>query len=79
MTTKVGTGYYSAPEIESTFYDSKVDAWSMGVILLHMCTGRPTTTHTHEFVRYFKSKNQDKNIELNEKYKVYEYLLNSLV
>lgn len=39
MTTSIGTPYYTAPEVRSSIgtYNSKVDMYSLGIILFEMC------------------------------------------
>jgi eukaryotic translation initiation factor 2-alpha kinase 4 len=39
MGTEAGTPYYAAPEIDSGDYDSKVDVFSLGVILYELLLG----------------------------------------
>jgi len=40
MTTMSGSPYYIAPEVFLQKYDSKIDVWSMGVVLYIMLSGK---------------------------------------
>ena len=53
----IGTCYYMAPEVITGEYDTKVDVWSLGVILYIMLCGSPPFTGSSDDEIFAKIKN----------------------
>ncbi|CDW83851.1 protein kinase domain containing protein [Stylonychia lemnae] len=82
-TNDAGTGPYKAPEVGNSGYDKSIDVWSLGVIIMFMCTGNPKyfnpMTNKEECLSYYKLVNQQSDIKLPEKYKALEGILNNIL
>ncbi|KAL7721284.1 Interferon-induced [Entamoeba marina] len=63
--TYVGTPGYTAPEVETGDYGTKIDIYSLGVILLEMCLSSVTRT---EFIVALESLKKGKVVDVVDKY-----------
>lgn len=66
MNSYVGTGIYRAPEINTKKYDSKIDIYSLGIIMIELFINPKTESEKIFLISKFK---KSKNLNLLEKIK----------
>ena len=66
MSNDIGTNFYNAPEIDSGFYNEKIDIYSCGKILVELLITTETNYEKHKIIKDIMY-NIDNNFS-NEKY-----------
>jgi serine/threonine protein kinase len=71
MSSNIGTGIYRAPEIDSHKYDSKIDIYSLGIIILELFGNFTTQSEKIIILRKFQNEKNIKVLDFikNEKIK----------